>query len=225
MPLPVYEALARDIKAMDVDVVFGLMSDDTALFVATLDAIGVRFVATRHENVAIGMAEGYAASSGRLGIAILGRGPATANAMHGATYAQRAGSRVLLIFGDAPAQAPDSGYGPDTKRFNNMSALQSAGFQPFSGTNAQTVRRVLAQAVSATRLGAAVLFLPVDVQTALVDPDEVAVPPDAREHVEVGFAIALVARVVPEIHRHGRERRRDHKLAHFIIQWLSRVAP
>ena len=33
-PIPVYEALAQDIRAMGVRTVFGLMSDDTALFVA-----------------------------------------------------------------------------------------------------------------------------------------------------------------------------------------------
>jgi len=41
--IPVYEALAADIKAMGVEVAFGLISDDTALFVATLDALGIRF--------------------------------------------------------------------------------------------------------------------------------------------------------------------------------------
>lgn len=179
--LPVYEALAQDIKAMGVDTVFGLMSDDTALFVATLDAIGVRFCGTRHENTAIGMAEGYAASSGQLGIAVLGRGPATANAMHGATYAQRARSRVLLIFGDAPVQTPEGDYGPDTKQFNSVAALQSAGFQPFIGMNARTVRQVLAQAVGATNRGAAALLLPVDVQTALIDLDE-TVPVLSADH-------------------------------------------
>lgn len=167
--LPVYEALALDIKAMGVEVVFGLMSDDTALFCTMLDSVGVRFHGARHENTAIGMAEGYAASSGRLGIAVLGRGPATANGMHGATYAQRSGSRVLLIFGEAPMQTAINGYGPDNKTFNGMAALQAAGYKPFVGTSAHTVRQVLAQAAAAAEQGAAVLLLPTDVQAASVD--------------------------------------------------------
>ena len=103
--VPAYEALATDIKSLGTECVFGLMSDDTALLVTTLDAMGVRFHAARHENTACAMAEGYAAASGRLGIVILGRGPATANGLHGATYAQRTGSRVLLIVGDASSVA------------------------------------------------------------------------------------------------------------------------
>jgi hypothetical protein len=35
---PVYEVLAHDIKAMDVEAVFGLMSDDTALLAT--EAVG-----------------------------------------------------------------------------------------------------------------------------------------------------------------------------------------
>ena len=172
--LPAYEALALDIKAMGIEVVFGLMSDDTALFVTTLDAVGVKFHGARHENTAICMAEGYAAASGRLGVAIIGRGPATANAIHAATYAQRAGSRVLLIFGDQPTHTPADAHGPDNKRFNTSLALQAAGFSPFIPTSSHNVRQALADAVAATGRGAAALLLPADVQLGQVDMERSA---------------------------------------------------
>ena len=57
-----YEVLAKDIQSLGVDTVFGLISDDTALFVTALDMIGVQFHGARHENTAITMAEGYALS-------------------------------------------------------------------------------------------------------------------------------------------------------------------
>ena len=178
---PAYEALALDIKAMGVEVVFGLMSDDTALFVTTLDAVGVRFHGARHENTACCMAEGYAAASGKLGIAVLGRGPATANAMHGATYALRSGSRVLLIFGDGPMHTPADGWGPDNKRFNANLALQAAGFTPFVGASARTVRQVLADAAAAADQGAVALLLPADVQTGQIDLERTAPVAPARK--------------------------------------------
>ena len=53
---PVYEVLAHDLKTMGVEAVFGLMSDDTALFATSLDTVGVRFYGARHENAAIAMA-------------------------------------------------------------------------------------------------------------------------------------------------------------------------
>jgi acetolactate synthase I/II/III large subunit len=198
--LPVYEVLALDIKAMGVEVVFGLMSDDTAHFVTMLDSVGVRFHGARHENSAVGMAEGYAAASGKLGIAVLGRGPATANGLHATTYAQRTGSRVLVIFGDGPTRTAPNGFGPDNKTFNGMAALEAAGYRPFVGTSAHAVREGLAEAVPATRHGAAALLLPVDVQQAQVDvarttpviAAEVPAAPLAPRAVAIEAAAALL---------------------------------
>src|SRR5437870_12309370 len=72
--VPVFQALAEDIHALGVRTVFGLMSDDTAVFAVTLDGLGVRFVGARHENNAIAMAEGYSYATGELGVALIGRG-------------------------------------------------------------------------------------------------------------------------------------------------------
>lgn len=172
-----YEALAADIKGLGVKAVFGLMSDDTALFVTTLDSMGVRFYGARHENNACSMAEGYAAATGQLGIAILGRGPATANAMHGAVYANRTGSRVLLIFGfvAAPQAVPLTGgtansLGPDGKAFNAVGVLEAAGLRTFVASHSATAQRTLAEAVAWTAPGrCAALLLPMNVQFGLVD--------------------------------------------------------
>ena len=176
--VPAYEALAHDLKSRGFETVFGLMSDDTALFVTTLDAIGVRFYGARHENTAVAMAEGYAAATGKLGIAIIGRGPATANAMHGAMYAHRTGSRVLLIFG---ASSLADG-GPDAKEFNAAGVLQAAGIKTFIAPDPEGARQTLANAIDATRHGGCVaLLLPMNVQMGLVDyPGHLGVPAPAK---------------------------------------------
>jgi hypothetical protein len=56
---PTYQVLVDDIKALGVEQVFGLMSDDTAVFATALDSSGIRFYGARHENNAIAMAEGF----------------------------------------------------------------------------------------------------------------------------------------------------------------------
>jgi len=178
--VPAYEALAHDIKNLGTEVTFGLMSDDTALLVSTLDSIGVKFHGARHENNACAMAEGYAAATGRLGIAIIGRGPATANALHGATYASRSGSRVLLIFGDNPHGVPPvNGLGPDTKFLASAQVLQAAGIRTYTATDSRTARQTLAQAVAATHHGAVALLLPMNVQFGQIDPVATAPGPAA----------------------------------------------
>ena len=122
---PIYEVLVDDIKALGVEQVFGLMSDDTAVFATALDSSGIRFYGARHENNAIAMAEGYAYRTGGLGVAVIGRGPATANGLHAATYASRTGSRVLIIYGEAAVRsAPPMALGPDYKGFNATGVLR-----------------------------------------------------------------------------------------------------
>jgi len=168
---PAYQALAEDIKALGVEQVFGLMSDDTAVFATALDSSGVRFYGARHENNAIAMAEGFAYATGGLGVAVIGRGPATANGLHAATYASRTGSRVLIIYGDAavPTGAGNQ-VGPDYKGFNATGVLNAAGIRTFVATSARSARGALADAVAATQQGGiAALLLPVNVQLAELD--------------------------------------------------------
>ena len=175
-----YEVLAKDIQSLGIDTVFGLISDDTALFVTALDMIGVQFHGARHENTAITMAEGYASTSGRLGIAVVGRGPATANGMHGAVYANRTGSPVLIIYGDAPvADGHINTLGPDYKEFNSTMVLSAAGLQVFRATSPKGARTALADAVATAQLGNAVaLLLPTSVQLEKFEvKDDVAVSP------------------------------------------------
>ncbi len=174
---PVYQVLAEDIKAMGVEAVFGLMSDDTALFATALDTAGVRFYGARHENNAIAMADGYAYATGRLGIAVIGRGPALANGLHGAVYASRTGSRVLLIYGEAATAAAPNGLGPDYKGFDGVGVLKAAGIRTFSVTSVRGARQTLADAVAAAMTGTAVsLHLPTNVQLA-----DMARPPTPLE--------------------------------------------
>ena len=166
--LPVYEVLARDVQKLGIEAVFGLVSDDTAMFATALDSIGVRFHGARHENSAIVMAEGYAATSGRLGVAIVGRGPATANGMHGAVYTSRTGSPVLIIYGEAPVASDTVNViGPDYKEFNAPGVLSAAGIQVFRATSPGGARTALSDAVAAACQGKAVaLLLPTNVQQA-----------------------------------------------------------
>lgn len=165
---PTYEVLAADLKAAGVATAFCLMSDDTALLLATLDAIDVPLFSVRHENNVIAAAEGYAASTDRLGVAVIGRGPASANGLHALISASRTGSKVLVIAGSAPAgPGAPNGSGPDRKQFDAALVFESAGLQTFRPTDPASARSMLAAAISVAERGSlAVLLLPTDVQLA-----------------------------------------------------------
>src|SRR5262249_15209792 len=167
---PLYQVLAAALKAMGIEAVFGLISDDTALFATALDALGVRFYGARHENTAIAMADGYAYAAGRLGIALIGRGPALANGLHAAVYASRTGSPLMLVYGEAATAGEVNGLSPDYKAFDGVGGLRAAGLRTHTATSARSARMVLSDAATAATSGAAVsLHLPTNVQLAEVE--------------------------------------------------------
>jgi thiamine pyrophosphate-dependent acetolactate synthase large subunit-like protein len=176
--MPVFQALAENLHALGVRAVFGLMSDDTAVFAVTLDGLGVRFVGARHENNAIAMAEGYAYATGELGVALIGRGPATANGLHAAVAASRMGAKVLVIYGDAAvASGAVNTIGPDYKGFNAQAVLGAAGLTCFTAASPATARQTLLNAVSAANQGTlAALLLPTNVQMMNVEVSGHATP-------------------------------------------------
>ena len=180
--VPAYQILAEDLRAHGVEVVFGLMSDDTAAFAVTLDAVGIEFKGARHENVAVSAADGYAAATGRTGIALIGRGPATANGLHGSVFAARGGNRVLIIYGEAPVtNGAINTLGPDYKGFNAVGVLNAAGLRTFVATSAEAARATMADALAAVaKGGAAALLLPTSVQLTELEVAEDSAPP-ARE--------------------------------------------
>ena len=172
--IPVYQILAEDIKGLGVDSVFGLMSDDICQLFATLDGMGVRIVGARHETNAVMMAAGYAAATGKLGVALIGRGPAMANAMHGTISAAKSGLPILIISGDAPlARGATNPLGPDLKAFPAATIGRACGIPVFVPASADAARQSLADAVAEASLGkTAVLLLPTDLQvgyTAVAD--------------------------------------------------------
>jgi len=200
-PLPVYEILAHDIKQLGVSCVFGLMSDDTAEFAVTLDAIGVQFIGARHENNAISMAEGYAAATGGFAVAVVGRGPATANGLHSAVYTLRTGSPVLIIYGEAAVNPAANAVGPDYKALDARAVLEAAGIPVFCPTTAAAAQGTLRDAAaSAMRGKATALLLPVDLQQIEIVPALPSPPephhraPKPASAASIDVAVGVLAR-------------------------------
>ena len=170
--IPTYEALALQLKRLQIDCVFGLMSDETAALIAHIDSAGVRFISARHENSAVAMAEGYACATGKLGVALIGRGPATANGLHGTVYARKTGSPVLLLLGSSTETPPNpNGFGPDTKALDAVAVLRAAGVRHMSLHDPDTAPQTLAHAAAAAHQGLMALLLPMNVLNASTPVD------------------------------------------------------
>jgi thiamine pyrophosphate-dependent acetolactate synthase large subunit-like protein len=102
-----YEALAAALAAEGVDTVFGLLGNGVLDLSRELaDKHKIRFIAARHEEVAVGMADGYSRATGRIGVAIICFGPGLANAAASLLAARMSGSRLLAIVGGAVGEDP-----------------------------------------------------------------------------------------------------------------------
>src|SRR5207253_7866700 len=88
------------------------MAEDVAKLIVGLDSRNVAVYSARHESGAIGMADGYSRSTGRVGVAVVGRGPGLTNGMNALITAARAGSRVLVLTGASPVLAAGTHRNP-----------------------------------------------------------------------------------------------------------------
>lgn len=195
------DLIARDLARGGVDTVFGLISDDTAFLANALVAAGIRLVGARHENMSIAMAEGYAAATGQLGVALIGRGPAAANCINAAVHASRTGSRVLLIYGDGSVEAHGAG-GPDLKRLDLAALLASINMPVYTAASPDGLVAALRDATHHAGKGAATaLLLPQDLLSSSNTASEVMprsalrepLAKDSPDDQAIAAAAALIA--------------------------------
>jgi thiamine pyrophosphate-dependent acetolactate synthase large subunit-like protein len=98
--MKVYEVVAKAIADEGVRALFTLVGNANMEMLASVRSAGsVPVYQTRIEGTAVGMAEGYARSSGRVGVAVVTSGPALANAVNALTSAARANTPLVLITG------------------------------------------------------------------------------------------------------------------------------
>jgi acetolactate synthase-1/2/3 large subunit len=95
--------LAEYLEHLGVEVIFGLCGHTVIAF---LDAIGksrIRFITSRHEQVAAHAADGYARASGRPGVLLTHLGPGLTNAATGVANAALDSIPMVVIAGDVPS--------------------------------------------------------------------------------------------------------------------------
>src|SRR3712207_9233085 len=99
-------ALAR----LGVDTVFGLAGSGTFVVTNALVAGGARFHSARHEGGAVAMADGWARTTGRPGVASVHQGPGLTNTLTALAEAAKARTPLVVLAGDTPARALRSNF-------------------------------------------------------------------------------------------------------------------
>lgn len=94
------QALIKALAQEGVEVIFGLPGVQImSVFDALYDQPTIRLITARHEQAAAYMADGYARTTGKIGVALVVPGPGALNAAAALATAYSASSPVLLISG------------------------------------------------------------------------------------------------------------------------------
>ncbi|HUW79663.1 MAG TPA: acetolactate synthase 3 large subunit, partial [Acidocella sp.] len=97
------EALLRALKAQGVDVIFGYPGGAVLpIYDALFQQNEIRHILVRHEQAAVHAAEGYARSTGKVGVVLVTSGPGATNAVTGLVDALMDSIPVVCLTGQVP---------------------------------------------------------------------------------------------------------------------------
>jgi acetolactate synthase I/II/III large subunit len=101
--LPGAEVLLRALKEQGVEVVFGYPGGAVLpIYDAIYNQNAIRHILVRHEQAAVHAAEGYARSTGRVGVVLVTSGPGATNAVTGLLDALMDSVPVVCLTGQVP---------------------------------------------------------------------------------------------------------------------------
>ncbi len=95
--------LAEYLERLGVEVIFGLCGHTIIAFLDALGKSRIRFISTRHEQIAAHAADGYARASGKPGVLLTHLGPGLTNAATGVANAALDSIPMVVIAGDIPS--------------------------------------------------------------------------------------------------------------------------
>jgi thiamine pyrophosphate-dependent acetolactate synthase large subunit-like protein len=117
-----YEAIAQSLISEGVTDFFGLMGDGNMwLWGALCRNSSVKAYSARHESMAVSMADGYARTTGKVGVAMVTCGPGLTQCGTSLIAAYRGRTPVLLIAGEIQPGAKNKLQWIDQRRFAEAS--------------------------------------------------------------------------------------------------------
>jgi acetolactate synthase-1/2/3 large subunit len=165
--------LLSAIEAEGCSTLFGLVGEGNAHLVDRLHESGLEYRYARHEQVAVTMADGYARTTGEVGVCTLTHGPGLTNGVTGLASADRDNVPLVVVVGDtAIAGRETSLQYLDHLGMTDPVTVYGARAET-TATLPETIRRAFAKARD--RSGPVVLEVPDEVQSGPT-PEEVYEP-------------------------------------------------
>lgn len=147
------QALVAALAAHGVEVVFGIPGTHNLEIYRHLGAYGIRHVGTRHEQGAGYAADGYARTTGRVGVAVVTTGPALLNAAAAVGQAYSDSVPVLVVSPGLPLRHPAGGNGLLHEGKDQQGALRALAAASLRATSVADVGVAVAQAFAIMTAG------------------------------------------------------------------------
>jgi acetolactate synthase I/II/III large subunit len=193
--------LTEYLERLGVEVIFGLCGHTVIGFLDALSKSKIRFVSTRHEQVAAHAADGYARASGKPGVVLSHLGPGLTNAATGVANAALDSIPMVVIAGDVPSYF--YGRHPHQEVNLHQDADQSQIYRPFCKRvyrvdRAEDLPRVMERAFhlcQTGRPGPVLVDVPMDLFSADLPVDAFArtPPPIVKSGLDAATAERIVA--------------------------------
>jgi acetolactate synthase I/II/III large subunit len=188
------------LERLGVEVIFGLCGHTVIGFLDALGKSKIRFISTRHEQVAAHAADGYARASGKVGVLMTHLGPGLTNAATGVANAALDSIPMVVIAGDIPTYY--YGRHPHQEVNLHQDADQFQIFRPFCKRvyridNVRDLPRIVERAfhlAQSGRPGPVLVDVPMDIFSADLEIDAFATTPP--EIAKSGLDPATAARIV-----------------------------
>jgi acetolactate synthase-1/2/3 large subunit len=161
--------ILRHLKHEGVDVVFGIPGGSISPMLHRFrDDSSPRFIIAAHEGGAAFMADGYARSSGKLGVCAVASGPGVTNAVTGVVSANMDQTPLLLLSGQVPLTKVGTGALQEStveSGVDTVALLAPVTKYSAAAVTVEALPRQLARAISVAqtgRKGAVHLMVPSD---------------------------------------------------------------
>ena len=164
-----YEAIAQSLTAEGMTDFFGLMGDGNMwLWGALCRDPSIKAYNARHESMAVSMADGYARTTGKVGVCMVTCGPGLTQCGTSLIAAYRGRTPVVLIAGEIKPGTKNKTQSMDQRRFTEASYARF-----HTVTNLDNMAEEIAEAFYTARVHRVpvVLNLPMDLQEDDIDWD------------------------------------------------------
>src|SRR5579859_7204514 len=168
--------VAKILKREGVEVVFTLSGGHIASIYDGCVREGIRVMDTRHEQVAVHAAEGWARVTRRPGVALLTAGPGVTDGVTGIANAYQSGSPVLVFGGAAPIEQVDRGALQELRHVDLVSSITKWARTVTSTMRMAEYTALAMRKATTGRYGPVFLECPMDVLNNIIPTEEAVIP-------------------------------------------------